>query len=65
MSKPSPAPCSGERSPSYLAPALDAGMATFFAEEIIEAIRYLKSPNFYTKQEDPLRTTSGLERQTM
>ncbi len=37
----------------YLAPALDAGMATFFAEEIIEAIRYLKDPNFYTKQEDP------------
>jgi acetyl-CoA synthase len=37
----------------YLAPALDAGMATFFAEEIIEAIRYLKNPNFYTKQEDP------------
>src|SRR3990172_832595 len=38
----------------YLAPALDAGMATFFAEEIIEAIRYLEDPNFYTKQEDPL-----------
>jgi acetyl-CoA synthase len=37
----------------YLAPALDAGMATFFAEEIIEAIRYLRDPNFYTKQEDP------------
>jgi acetyl-CoA synthase len=37
----------------YLAPALDAGMATFFAEEIIEAIRYLKEPEFYTKQEDP------------
>jgi acetyl-CoA synthase len=37
----------------YLAPALDAGMATFFAEEIIEAIRYLKDPDFYTKQEDP------------
>ena len=36
----------------YLAPALDAGMATFFAEEIIEAIRYLEQPNFYTKQED-------------
>ena len=36
----------------YLAPALDAGMATFFAEEIIEAIRYLEEPNFYTKQED-------------
>src|SRR4030042_2728316 len=26
----------------YLAPALDAGMATFFAEELIEAIRYLE-----------------------
>ncbi len=38
----------------YLAPALDAGMATFFAEEIIEVIRYLKDPDFYTKQEDPL-----------
>ena len=37
----------------YLAPALDAGMATFFAEEIIEAIRYLKQPDFYTKTEDP------------
>jgi acetyl-CoA synthase len=37
----------------YLAPALDAGMATFFAEEIIEAIRYVEDPNFYTKQEDP------------
>ncbi|MBI2860981.1 MAG: CO dehydrogenase/CO-methylating acetyl-CoA synthase complex subunit beta [Chloroflexi bacterium] len=36
----------------YLAPALDAGMATFFAEEIIEAIRYLEDPDFYTKQED-------------
>ena len=38
----------------YLAPALDAGMATFFAEEVIEAIRYLEDPNFYTKQEDIL-----------
>jgi len=37
----------------YLAPALDAGMATFFAEELIEAIRYLEEPDFYTKQEDP------------
>ncbi|MBI3040831.1 MAG: CO dehydrogenase/CO-methylating acetyl-CoA synthase complex subunit beta [Chloroflexi bacterium] len=36
----------------YLAPALDAGMATLFAEEIIEAIRYLEQPNFYTKQEN-------------
>jgi acetyl-CoA synthase len=38
----------------YLAPALDAGMATFFAEEIIEAIRYLEEPDFYTKAEDPI-----------
>ena len=37
----------------YLAPALDAGMATFFAEEILEAIRYLETPGFYTKTEDP------------
>jgi len=37
----------------YLAPALDAGMATFFAEELIEAIRYLEDPDCYTKQEDP------------
>ena len=37
----------------YLAPALDAGMATFFAEEIIEAMRYLETPDFYTKMEDP------------
>ncbi|MEZ0344867.1 MAG: acetyl-CoA decarbonylase/synthase complex subunit alpha/beta [Caldimicrobium sp.] len=38
----------------YLGPALDAGMATFFAEEIIEAIRYLEEPNFYTKTEEPV-----------
>lgn len=37
----------------YLGPALDAGMATFFAEEIIEAIRYVEHPDFYTKQEEP------------
>ncbi|MFH1002928.1 MAG: acetyl-CoA decarbonylase/synthase complex subunit alpha/beta [Chloroflexota bacterium] len=36
----------------YLAPALDAGMTTFFAEEISEAIRYLEQPDFYTKGED-------------
>ena len=36
----------------YLAPALDAGMATLFAEELIEAVRYLEEPNFYTKTED-------------
>ena len=37
----------------YLGPTLDAGMITFFAEEIIEAIRYLENPDFYTKQEEP------------
>lgn len=37
----------------YLGPTLDAGMATFFAEEMFEAIRYLEDPNFYTKSEDP------------
>ena len=44
----------------YLAPALDAGMATFFAEEIIEAVRYLEDPEFYTKQEDPNERTIWL-----
>ncbi len=37
----------------YLAPALDAGMATLFAEELLEAIRMLEEPDFYTKQEEP------------
>jgi len=36
----------------YLAPALDAGMVTFFAEEMIEAIRYLEQPDFYLRGED-------------
>ena len=37
----------------YLAPTLEAGMATLFAEEIIEAIRYLETPGFYVQGEDP------------
>jgi acetyl-CoA synthase len=37
----------------YLGPALDAGMATYFAEEMYEAIDYLNSPNYYTRTEDP------------
>ena len=37
----------------YLAPTLEAGMVTFFAEEIIEAIRYLEEPDFYIQGEDP------------
>jgi acetyl-CoA synthase len=36
----------------YLAPALDAGMATLFYEEIEEAIRYLEQPDFYLRGED-------------
>jgi acetyl-CoA synthase len=49
-----PPPVKANHPLPYLGPALDAGMATFFAEEIIEAIRYLETPNFYTKLEDPL-----------
>lgn len=37
----------------YLGPTLDAGMATLFAEEIIEAVRYIETPDFYTRGEDP------------
>jgi acetyl-CoA synthase len=37
----------------YLGPTLDAGMATFFAQELIEAIRYVEEPDFYTQGEDP------------
>ncbi|MDY6842815.1 MAG: acetyl-CoA decarbonylase/synthase complex subunit alpha/beta [Thermodesulfobacteriota bacterium] len=37
----------------YLGPVLDAGMATLFAEEMLEAIRYLEDPNFYVQGEDP------------
>jgi acetyl-CoA synthase len=36
----------------YLGPTLDAGMITFWAEEIIEAIRYLENPDFYVRGED-------------
>jgi len=36
----------------YLAPALDAGMATLFAEECEEAIRYLENPDFYAAQSE-------------
>jgi len=37
----------------YLGPLLDAGMASIFAYEIIEALRILKEPDFYIPQEDP------------
>ena len=38
----------------YLAPTLDAGMATFFVEEMVEAIKYLENPNIYVNGEDPI-----------
>jgi len=38
----------------YLGPTLDAGMATLFAEELIEAIRYIEDPDFYVRGEDPV-----------
>jgi acetyl-CoA synthase len=38
----------------YLGPLLDAGMAALFAEEIVEAIRYVETPDFYQPEvEDP------------
>ena len=40
-----PEPVAEEMWTPYLGPALDAGMATLFAEEIIEACKYLIGPN--------------------
>ncbi|MCM8786141.1 MAG: acetyl-CoA decarbonylase/synthase complex subunit alpha/beta [Candidatus Omnitrophica bacterium] len=37
----------------YLGPVLDAGMATLFAEEMMEAIRYIENPDFYFPEEEP------------
>ena len=34
----------------YLGPTLDAGMATLFAEEVIEACKYLIGPKYKTHQ---------------
>ncbi len=48
-----PSPVSDQVWLPYLAPALDAGMATYFAEEMFEAIRYIEEPQYYTKTEDP------------
>ncbi|MDL1958767.1 MAG: CO dehydrogenase/CO-methylating acetyl-CoA synthase complex subunit beta [Deltaproteobacteria bacterium] len=48
-----PAPVSDQVWLPYLAPALDAGMATFFAEEMYEAMRYVEESDFYAKTEDP------------
>lgn len=48
-----PPPVRAEHHLPYLGPALDAGMATAFAEEVIEAIRYLEDPGFYVQAEGP------------
>jgi len=37
----------------YLGPALDAGMATLFADEIIEAIKYTQNPLPYLPESSP------------
>jgi len=37
----------------YLGPLLDAGMASIFCYEILEALRILREPDFYLPQEDP------------
>ena len=47
-----PPPVREEHPLPYLAPALDAGMATLFADELIEAIRYLEQPDFYIQGEE-------------
>jgi acetyl-CoA synthase len=36
----------------YLGPLLDAGMAAILAEEIVEAIRYIRTPDFYYVSEE-------------
>jgi len=38
----------------YLGPVLDAGMATLFAEEMYEAIKYIEQPDFYCSEEEPV-----------
>ena len=37
----------------YLGHTLDAGIAAIFAEEVVEAIRYVEDPDFYFQGEDP------------
>ncbi|MEA2121907.1 acetyl-CoA decarbonylase/synthase complex subunit alpha/beta [Dehalococcoides mccartyi] len=36
-----------------LGAVLEAGLATLFAEEMLEALRYLSQPEYYTNTEDP------------
>ncbi len=48
-----PAPVREKTHLPYLGPVLDAGMASLFNYEIIEAIRYVEDPDFYLPAEDP------------
>jgi acetyl-CoA synthase len=47
-----PPPVRAEHHLPFLGPTLDAGMITFWAEEVIEAIKYLEDPEFYLRGED-------------
>ena len=47
-----PPPVKEEHHLPFLGPTLDAGMMAFWAEEMIEAIRYLEAPDFYIQGED-------------
>jgi acetyl-CoA synthase len=54
-------PKAGGNNPlAYLGPTLDAGLAALFAEELLEAIRYLETPHIYTQSEDPTQDTLWL-----
>jgi len=48
-----PEPVAKECHLPYLGPVLDAGMATLFAEEMMEAIKYIEQPDFYFPEEEP------------
>jgi len=50
-----PPPVKEKTALPYLAPALDAGMATFFAEEMYEVIRYLEEPDFYLSNSEDVK----------
>lgn len=44
----------------YLAPALDAGMASLFAQEMSEAIKYIETPDIYVQGESPTESNIWL-----
>lgn len=47
-----PAHVKGRHHLPFLGPLLDAGMAALLAEEIVEAIRYVETPDFYHVSEE-------------